>query len=59
MNKGELEMTTRNISKPRNHVVLALLKTKRKAGKHEKTHKAERRADKVKTAKGQDYFCPF
>lgn len=52
-------MTKRTISKPRNHVVLALLKTKRKAGKHEKTHKAERRADKVKTAKGQDYFCPF
>jgi hypothetical protein len=44
-------MTKRNISKPRNHVVLALLKTKRKAGKHEKTHKAERRADKVKTCR--------
>jgi hypothetical protein len=44
--------------KPRNHVVLALLQAKRKSGKHEKSRKAERRLEKVKTAKnrGQDYF---
>jgi hypothetical protein len=47
--------------KPRNHVVLALLQARRKSGKHEKSRKAERRLEKVKTAKnrGQDYFCPF
>lgn len=45
--------------KPRNHVVLAMLKLAKKSGRHEKSRKAERRYDKVKTAKGQDYFCPF
>jgi hypothetical protein len=33
--------------KPRNYVVVALLKSKRKAGAHGKTGKAERRAAKV------------
>lgn len=38
--------------KPRNHVVLALLK--RKAGVHVKSSKAIRRNDKVKLLKGLD-----
>jgi len=37
--------------KPRNHVVLALLRSKRKSGAHGKTKKAERRADKIKLQK--------
>ena len=35
--------------KPRNHVVLALLKCKRKQGAHGKSFKAMRRSEKVKT----------
>lgn len=34
--------------KPRNHVVLALLKCKRKSGAHGKSFKAMRRMEKVK-----------
>lgn len=34
-------------SKPRNHVVLALLKSQRKSGAHGKSEKAQRRQDKV------------
>jgi len=34
--------------KPRNHVVLALLKSKRKQGAHSKSFKAMRRIEKVK-----------
>ena len=37
--------------KPRNHVVLALLKSKRKSGAHGKTKKAERRSEKVQLQK--------
>jgi hypothetical protein len=37
--------------KPRNHVVLALLKCKRKSGIHEKTKKAIRRQDKINLKK--------
>lgn len=37
--------------KPRNHVVLALLKSKRKSGLHEKSAKAERRQSKVQLQK--------
>jgi hypothetical protein len=33
--------------KPRNHVVLALLKSKRKSGEHKKSKKAIRRQEKV------------
>jgi hypothetical protein len=36
--------------KPRNHVVLALLKSKRKSGAHEKSKKAIRRQENVKLA---------
>ena len=42
-----------NTMKPRNHVVLALLKSKRKSGAHEKSKKAVRQQDRVKLAKGQ------
>ena len=37
--------------KPRNYVVLALLKNKKPAGAHGKTRKAERRAEKVQLQK--------
>ena len=37
--------------KPRNYVVLAMLKSKRKSGAHGKTKKAERRAEKVQLQK--------
>ena len=37
--------------KPRNHVVLALLKSKRKSGAHGKTKKAVRRGEKVQLQK--------
>lgn len=40
-------------SKPRNHVVLALIKSARKSGAHEKTKKAVRRQEKVKLAQGR------
>lgn len=33
--------------KPRNYIVIALLKSKRKSGKHIKTEKAIRRKEKV------------
>lgn len=36
-----------NLMKPRNHVVLALLKCKRKSGAHIKSNKALRRANKM------------
>ena len=42
--------------KPRNHVVLALLKSKRKSGAHGKTKKAERRAEKVQLQIVEDTF---
>lgn len=35
------------MKKPRNHVVLALIRSNRKAGAHGKTEKATRRADKI------------
>jgi hypothetical protein len=38
--------------KPRNHVVLALLKCKRKPGAHGKSFKAMRRNEKVKLQRG-------
>jgi hypothetical protein len=38
--------------KPRNHVVLALLKSKRKSGAHGKSNKAMRRNDKVQLRMG-------
>lgn len=38
--------------KPRNHVVLALLKSKRKSGAHRKTNKAVRRNEKVRFLNG-------
>ena len=37
--------------KPRNHVVLALLKSKRKSGAHGKTKKAVRRSEKMQLQK--------
>ena len=37
--------------KPRNHVVLAMLKSKKPAGAHGKTKKAERRGEKVQLQK--------
>ena len=37
--------------KPRNYVVLALLRSKKRAGAHSKTKKAERRAEKVQLQK--------
>ena len=37
--------------KPRNHVVLATLKSKKPAGAHGKTKKAVRRAEKVQLQK--------
>ena len=37
--------------KPRNYVVLALLRSKKKSGAHGKTKKAERRAEKVQLQK--------
>lgn len=40
-------------TKPRNYVVLALLKSKRKSGAHEKTQKATRRLEKVKLAQNR------
>lgn len=40
--------------KPRNHVVLALLKCKRKQGAHGKSFKAMRRNEKVKLLKALD-----
>jgi len=38
--------------KPRNHVVLALLKSKRKHGAHGKSFKAMRRSEKVDMQRG-------
>ena len=38
--------------KPRNHVVLALLKCRRKSGVHRKSNKAMRRNEKVQTQLG-------
>lgn len=53
-------MSKNKISKPRNHIVLALLRSNRKAGRHEKPNKAERRADKVKMSKrSDDLFVHF
>lgn len=49
-------MSKNKIPKPRNHVVLALLKSNRKSGRHEKSNKAERRTDKVKLSKRSDDF---
>lgn len=40
------------MAKPRNYVVLALLKSKRKQGAHGKTKKAQRRQEKVDLLKG-------
>lgn len=37
--------------KPRNHVVLALLKSQRKSGVHGKSKKAQRRNEKVQLQK--------
>lgn len=37
--------------KPRNHVVVALLKRRPKAGPHGKSQKATRRAEKMKLSK--------
>ena len=37
--------------KPRNHVVLALLKTQKKSGIHEKSQKAIRQQEKIKLNK--------
>lgn len=42
--------------KPRNHVVLALLKCKRKQGAHSKPFKAMRRKEKVELRKGIEDF---
>ena len=39
--------------KPRNHVALALLKSNRKAGSHDKPKKAQRRQDKVDLQKSK------
>lgn len=37
--------------KPRNHVVLAMIKASKKSGAHIKSEKANRRKDKVETKK--------
>ena len=42
--------------KPRNHVVLALLKSKRKQGAHGKTNKAMRRKEKIELKRGIEAF---
>ncbi len=39
-------------TKPRNHVVLALLKSRRKSGSHEKSKKSIRRQETMKLSKG-------
>lgn len=39
--------------KPRNHVVLAMLKAGKKAGAHKKTQKAQRQQDKVALKQGR------
>lgn len=49
----KMKPTQEKTMKPRNHVVLALLKSKRKSGVHEKSKKAVRQQDKIKLAKGQ------
>jgi hypothetical protein len=40
-------------TKPRNHVVLALLKSRRKSGSHEKSKKSIRRKENVKLSQGK------
>lgn len=40
-------------TKPRNHVVLAMLKAAKKAGAHQKSQKAQRQQDKVALKKAR------
>lgn len=40
------------ITKPRNHVVLAMLKSAKKAGSHVKPKKTQRQQDKIALKKG-------
>lgn len=40
-------------TKPRNHVVLAMLKAAKKGGVHQKSQKAQRQQDKMALKKGR------
>ena len=42
--------------KPRNHVVLALLKSKRKQGAHSKSFKAMRRKEKIQLQRDRSFY---
>jgi hypothetical protein len=46
-------MNQENKMKPRNHVVLALLKAQKKQGAHGKSKKAIRQQDRIKLVKGK------
>jgi hypothetical protein len=50
---AQTKMNQENKMKPRNHVVLALLKAQKKQGAHGKSKKAIRQQERIKLVKGK------